>query len=42
MSFKNPTFESRKESEPKAKIEIEPGLDDFIPELTQTRFVSIL
>ena len=31
MSFKNPTFES-KESEPKAKIEVESGLDGFVPD----------
>jgi len=29
MSFENPTFESR-ELEPKAKIEVEPDLDDFV------------
>lgn len=31
MSFENPTFESR-EAEPKANIEVEPGLDAFIPD----------
>ena len=32
MSFKNLIFKSGKKSEPKAKIEVEPGLDDFVPE----------
>jgi len=32
MSFENPTFESGQESEPKAKIEVESGLDAFVPE----------
>lgn len=31
MSFENPTFES-KESELKAKIEVEPGFDAFVPD----------
>ncbi len=32
MSFGNQTFESGIELEPKAKIEVEPGLDGFVPE----------
>ncbi len=32
MSFENSTFESGKESEPKAKVEVEPGFDSFVPD----------
>ncbi len=32
MNFKKLTFESGKESESKANIEVESGLDDFVPE----------
>lgn len=31
MSFENPTFESRKELEPKARIEVESGYNSFVP-----------